>query len=67
MAFLSTIDVAVFQNRCSLSMQYRCHATKKIGEGVQNILIVHQLDREKYRLPIDLNGPATTTIPLHFI
>jgi hypothetical protein len=44
MVFLSTVDVAVLQNRHSLSMQYRCHATKKSGEEcVQNILFVQQL------------------------
>jgi len=69
MVFLSTVDVAVFQNRHSLSMQYRCHATKKSGEVcVQNILFVHQLSTEKYRLTfsIDINGSATTTITMHF-
>lgn len=70
MAFLSTVCVAVFQNVHSLSMQYRCHATKKNGEvHTQNILFVHQLSTEKYRLSfsIDLTGSATTTIPTHFI
>jgi len=69
MAFLSTVDVAVLQNRHSLSMQYRCHATKRSGEEcVKNILIVHQLSIEKYRLSlsIDLNGSATITIAMHF-
>ena len=51
MAFQSTVDVAVLQNRHSLSMHYRCHATKRSGEvHIQNILIVHQLSTEKYRL-----------------
>jgi len=70
MAFLSTADIAVFQNGHSLSMQYRCHATKKSGEiFVQNILFVHQLSTEKCRLgfSIDINGSATITIPMHFI
>jgi len=69
MVFLSTVDVAVLQNRHSLSMQYRCHATKKSEEEcVKNILFVHQLSTEKYRLSIsiDLNGSATITIPMHY-
>jgi hypothetical protein len=70
LSFLSTADVAVLQKRHSLSMQYRYHATKKSGEEcVQNILFVHLLSTEKYRLSfsIDLNGPETATIPMHFI
>ena len=70
MTFLSTADVAVLQKRHSLSMQYRYHATKKSGEEcVQNILFVHQLSTEKYRLSfsIALNVSATTTIPVHII
>jgi hypothetical protein len=60
MTFLSTVDVAVLQNRHSLSMQYRCHATKKSREEcVQNILFVHQLRKEKY-------GPSFS-IPMHFL
>jgi len=34
MAFLTTADVAVFHNIHSLSMQYRCHATRKMGKNV---------------------------------
>jgi len=34
MAFLITADVAVFHNIHSLSMQYRCHATTKMGTDV---------------------------------
>jgi len=69
MAFLSTIDVAVFQNRHRLSMQYRCHATKKSGVHIHNVLFVHQLSTEKYRLSvsIDLTGSAATTIQTHFV
>jgi hypothetical protein len=51
-------------------MQYRRHATKKGGEvHIQNILFVHQLSTEKYRLSfsIDLTGSANNTIPTHFI
>ena len=46
-----------------LSMQQRCHATKKNEECVQNILFVHQPSTEKNRLSFssDLNGFATTT------
>ena len=69
MAFLSTVDVAVLQNRQSLSMQYRWHATKKSREvHIQNILFVDQLNTEKYRLSFstDLNGSATITIPMHY-
>jgi len=71
MAFMSTVDVAVFQNGHSLSMKYICHATKKSGEvHTQNIPFVHQLSTEKYRplsFSTDLNGSATTTIPTRFI
>jgi hypothetical protein len=41
MAFLTTADVAVFHNIHSLSMQYRCHATRKMGKNVS----------KTYRLP----------------
>jgi hypothetical protein len=63
MAFLSNVDVAVLHNRHSLSMQYRCHVTKKNEECVQNILFVHQPSTEKNRLSFsrDLNGSETTT------
>jgi hypothetical protein len=70
MTFLSTADVAVLQNGHSLSMQYRCHVTKKSGEEyVHDILFVHQLSKEKCRLSfsIDLNGSATTTMPMPLI
>jgi hypothetical protein len=70
MTFLGTVDVAVLQNKHSLSMQYRCHATKKSGEEcVKNILFVHQLGAEKHRqsFSIHLNGSGSTTIPMHFI
>jgi len=70
MTFLSTVDVAVLQNKHSLSKRYRWHATKKSGEEcVKNILFVHQLGTEKHRqsFSIDLNGSASTTIPTHFI
>jgi len=70
MTFLSTEDVAVLQKKRSFSMQYRCHVTKKSEEEcVKNILFVQQLSTEKYRLSfsLDLNGSATTTVPMHFI
>jgi len=48
MAVLSTVDVTIFHNKHSLSMQYRYHATKKNAEEcVQNILFVHQPSTEK--------------------
>ena len=61
-AFLSTVDT-VFQNGHSLSMQYRCHATKKSGEvHIQNILFVHQLNTEKYRVSLVHHIPIVSVL-----
>jgi hypothetical protein len=57
MGFLSTVDVAIFHNKHSLSMQYRYHATKKNGEEcVPNILFVHQPSTKTKVFPVTSMG-----------
>jgi len=59
MAFLNTVDVAVLQNGHSLSMQYKCHATKKWRRMCPKHTVCPLAKHRKYRLSfsIDLQLP----------